>query len=69
MENWGLIVYREDLFLLDEHKASYLDRINAALTISHEIAHNVSIAIEPRSEKTGLRGFRSGPTQTRLYSH
>ena len=43
MENWGLIVYREDLFLLDDQKASYFDRINAALTISHEIAHNVSI--------------------------
>ena len=25
--------------------------------------------IEPRSEKTGLRGFRPGPTQTGLYSH
>ena len=25
--------------------------------------------IEPRCEKTGLRGFRSGPTQTGLYSH
>ena len=25
--------------------------------------------IEPRYEKTGLRGFRSGPTQTGLYSH
>ena len=24
---------------------------------------------EPRSEKTGLRGFRPGPTQTMLYSH
>ena len=24
---------------------------------------------EPRCEKTGLRGFRTGPTQTRLYSH
>ena len=24
---------------------------------------------EPRSEKTGLRSFRSGPTQTGLYSH
>ena len=24
---------------------------------------------EPRSEKTGLRGFRPGPTQTRLYRH
>ena len=25
--------------------------------------------IEPRSEKTGLRGFRPGQTQTRLCSH
>ena len=24
---------------------------------------------EPRCEKTGLRGFRPGPTQTRLYSY
>ena len=24
---------------------------------------------EPRSEKTGLRGYRPGPKQTRLYSH
>ena len=24
---------------------------------------------EPRREKTGLRGFRPGPTQTGMYSH
>ena len=24
---------------------------------------------KPRSEKTGLRGFRPGPTQTGLYNH
>ena len=24
---------------------------------------------EPRREKTGLRGFRLGPTQTGMYSH
>ena len=27
------------------------------------------LAFEPRSEKTGLRGFRPGPTQTGLHSH
>ena len=27
------------------------------------------LLLEPRSEKTGLRGFRPGPTQTELYSH
>ena len=28
-----------------------------------------AIIIEPRREKTGLRDFRPGPTQTGLYSH
>ena len=28
-----------------------------------------SALFEPRSEKTGLRGFRPGPTQTGLYNH
>ena len=27
------------------------------------------LVYEPRSEKTGLRGFRPGPTKTRLYNH
>ena len=27
------------------------------------------LIIEPRCEKTGLRGFRPGPTQTPLHSH
>ena len=29
----------------------------------------ILLSYEPRSEKTGLRGFRPGPTQTVLYSH
>ena len=29
----------------------------------------VPVVVEPRREKTGLRGFRPGPTQTGLYSH
>ena len=33
-----------------------------------EIMEHCTI-IEPRCEKTGLRGFRPGPTQTGLYSH
>ena len=28
----------------------------------------ILLQIEPRREKTGLRGFRPGPTQTGLYS-
>ena len=30
---------------------------------------NAKFTLEPRCEKTGLRGFRPGPTQTGLYSH
>ena len=29
----------------------------------------ISLINEPRCEKTGLRSFRPGPTQTGLYSH
>ena len=35
--------------------------------LKNRILH--SLSFEPRSEKTGLRGFRPGPTQTGLYSH
>ena len=49
---------------------------NVAITRCHlinKILHVHSIVCwifnEPRSEKTGLRGFRPGPTQTELYSH
>ena len=31
------------------------------------IAQQGSVFIESRSEKTGLRGFRPGPTQTGLH--
>ena len=30
---------------------------------------NASYTHEPRCEKTGLRGFRPGPTQTGLYNY
>ena len=36
------------------------------------LLYNLCISLliyEPRREKTGLRGFRPGPTQTRLYNH
>ena len=31
--------------------------------------HEVETIFYPRCEKTGLRGFRPGPTQTGLYSY
>ena len=33
------------------------------------IVENTSLVKEPRCEKTGLRGFRAGPTQTGLRDH
>ena len=46
---------------------------NHKIRVSYDAAHLISdrldITIKPRSEKTGLRGFRQGPIQTRLYNH
>ena len=32
-------------------------------------ANYLQTSFEPRCKKTGLRGFRPGPTQTGLYNH
>ena len=34
--------------------------------VLHDACHREVIRYEPRSEKTGLWGFRPGPTQTRM---
>ena len=36
-------------------------------TVEIEIMFDFETHFEPRHEKTGLRGFRPGPTQTGLY--
>ena len=35
----------------------------------NKLLESMGRLFEPRSEKTGPRGFRPGPTQTKLYSH
>ena len=35
----------------------------------HAVFFLIIIIIEPRRKKTGLRGFRPGPTQTGLHKH
>ena len=44
-------------------------RVEAQLRLNIEIGASKSLKStnEPRREKTGLRGFRPGPTQTGLY--
>ena len=49
-------------------RGSTIDRVMPPKDAADIIA-NSEESIEPRSEKTGLRGFRPGLTQTGLYSH
>ena len=39
MENTGLVTYRETLLLLDPSQASYVERLDVAETVAHELAH------------------------------
>ena len=39
------------------------------LAVESLLSSNLKTLNEPRCEKTGLRGFRPGPTQTGLYSY
>jgi puromycin-sensitive aminopeptidase len=39
MENTGLVTYRETLLLLDPEHAAYIERLDVAETVAHELAH------------------------------
>ncbi|XP_046393612.1 aminopeptidase N-like [Ischnura elegans] len=39
MENWGLVTYRESVLLYDPRKDSTSHKVDVALTVSHELAH------------------------------
>ena len=39
------------------------------LLVYYRVLHTIPYLFEPRCEKNGLRGFRPGPTQTRLYNY
>jgi puromycin-sensitive aminopeptidase len=39
MENTGLVTYRETLLLLDPEQAAYVERLDVAETVAHELAH------------------------------
>ena len=55
------------------HVAVYTILVNELLsdntTVLIESRYSNLTLFEPRRQKTGLRGFRPGPTQTELYSH
>ena len=39
MENWGLVTYRTDTLLYDKENSSLVDKVEIAITIAHELAH------------------------------
>ena len=81
IENLGRCLWfstpRETPRMRINHGKTMFDRYYCINSTNHcENGENIgalyiltSSYIEPRSEKTGLRGFRPGPTQTGLCSH
>ena len=57
-ELYEYVTFRASFKLFDE-----LERATDTRAVGEQVS------LEPRSEKTGLRGFRPGLTQTGLYSH
>ena len=53
--------------LLQKFNLKFNINLLASSTIS--LKFHINFLYEPRCEKTGLRGFRPGPTQTGLHSH
>ena len=83
LESLGCVVYAGCLFpggdgarTLREMKSKRLHVLHLDVTDDSHVSNAVdyvekhsSGTFEPHHEKTCLRGFRPGPTQTRLYSH
>ena len=53
MENWGLITYRNQYLLYDEHLSTERDKMEVAIVIAHELAHQVLI-VEASCIRCGL---------------
>ena len=48
MENWGLVIYQEIYLLFDNTTgiSSVTDQFDVAITIAHELAHQVITLVE-----------------------
>ena len=55
--------------LIENLKLVFVCTIEEGFIPTLSTSHFCLLSFEPRCEKTGLRGFRPGPTQTRLYSY
>ena len=67
---WGLSPSEQERGAIDsEFRAKELQRCHdISVGPSFFVSFKTNLQFEPRCEKTGLRGLRPGPTQTRLYS-
>ena len=64
------------VFLMNHSRRSFVVMMVSTYNRKHNASSpmlldptRTSLLNEPRSEKTGLRGLRQGPTQTGLYNH
>ena len=53
MENWGLITYRTQYLLFDELLSTEHDKMEVAIVIAHELAHQVLI-VEKKTQRNHL---------------
>ena len=68
---WSLLMFNQSHVLIPYGKpyGKFVSPFLSMCCLSLRCWLNDTVIIEPRCEKTGLRGFRLGPTQTGLYSH
>ena len=52
MENWGLITYRTQYLLFDELLSTEHDKMEVAIVIAHELAHQVLIVEKSKQSPT-----------------
>ena len=64
MENWGLVSFREDRIMFNEHIASILHKQQLGETMAHEIAHFCKLALPMRS-RTSLCDAQGSATMSR----
>ena len=57
-----------NIFLVSKKNLAFKKKNNLLFKLMNT-CFMAGIKTEPRSEKTDLRGFRPGPTQTGLYNH
>ena len=62
LSQWGFVLHSKQTYF--KATAAYASLVERNCLYGLESNH-----YEPRCEKTGLRGFRPGPTQIGLYSH